>query len=490
MARGDYDDMVTDDGNRRLRRGNRRTVLATLFFIIVALIVLVIYLIANPAESVSVTVQNNQTEKKDTSTADEKKSTLFNFSDTASPDATEKTESQPINESVTAEEASAYVETAPAEESSVTERVPDETSFTQEAVSAVVSVPSEESQSLAAESERVSPEESEGGALTVTRTIVDIPEETPAPGDEAAVVNTPEKTSEETAPEKSDAAEEITTESAVEKVVEALSESDNIINKTVENVSSAFENTEEPASAVDEVISSIDEIVPDGEEVIGVVKEIVDSVVAAVIPQEEAAQAEEEVSIPEETVVPVVEENAAPAEEKAENITEDTSFEEDAAVSAEDTSFMEASSVTEPDVIVKDEVPAVMESSEDVRIEEKTVSPEVITEEPTAVNPVLLIDAEDVVGASSSRVEGDSLVIRGKNGSAVKSVAQGTVIEAGRENGRKYVIVLDSDGEAVKYSGFERVTVKVKTKVKKGSVLGSIGSSSDSTITLTPVAVE
>ena len=491
MARGDYDDMVTDDGNKRLRRGNRRTVLATLFFIIVALIVLVIYLIANPAESVSVTVQNTQTaEKKDTSTADGKKSTLFNFYDTSSAEEKENTETELPGESVTAEKipSSAPVETVTAEESSVTERVTDETSVTQEVVSAVVTIPAEEPQSPAAESEKVSPDESEGGALTLTQTIVDVPEVTSAPENEAAVVNnTTEKAAEETAPEKSDAAEEIATESAIEKVVEALSESDNIINNTIESVSSAFVNPEEPITQIEDVVSQIEERIPEGEEAVNAVKEIVDSVVAAVIPTEEAAQAEEEVSIPEETVVPVVEENAAPADEKTENIAEDTSFEENAAVSAEDTSGMEASSVIEADVIKNDEV---VETSEEVRIEEETVSPEEITEEPTALNPVLLIDAEDVVGASSSRVEGDSLVISGKNGSAVKAAAQGTVIEAGRENGRKYVIVLDGDGEAVKYSGFERVTVKVKAKVKKGSVLGSIGSSSDSTITLTPVAVE
>ena len=384
------------------------------------------------------------------------------------------------------------METATAEESSVTERVTDETSVTQEEVPDTVSVPAEEPQSSAAESERVSPDESEGGALTITRTIVDVPEETSASGDEVAVVNntTIEKAAEETAPEKSDAAEEITTESAIEKVVEALSESDNIINNTIENVSSAFVNPEEPITQIEDVVSSIEERIPEGEEAVNAVKEIVDSVVAAVIPTEESAQAEEELSIPEETVVAVVEENAAPADEKTENIAEDTSFEENAAVSAEDTPGTEASSVIEADVIVIAEAFPVEETSEEVRIEEETVSPEEITEEPTAVNPVLLIDAEDVVGASSSRVEGDSLVISGKNGSAVKAAAQGTVIEAGRENGRKYVIVLDSDGEAVKYSGFERVTVKVKAKVKKGSVLGSIGSSSDSTITLTPVAVE
>ena len=71
MGRYDYDDMPERNSSRG-HKGNRRTALATAFFILVALIVLVIYLIANPADSTpsdvsegSVTVVEEKTAQKD-----------------------------------------------------------------------------------------------------------------------------------------------------------------------------------------------------------------------------------------------------------------------------------------------------------------------------------------------------------------------------------------------------------------------------------------
>lgn len=99
--------------------------------------------------------------------------------------------------------------------------------------------------------------------------------------------------------------------------------------------------------------------------------------------------------------------------------------------------------------------------------------------------PLLAVSSLDVVESSSSFLDGDNLVITGQNGSAVHSLFSGTVVAAGKENGMKYIVVEDSDGNLVRYSGFERVTVKLKERVKKGEVLGSIGSSSFSRIILT-----
>ena len=486
MARGDYDDMVTDDGNRRLRRGNRRTVLATLFFIIVALIVLVIYLIANPAESVSVTVKTTETEEtKDTSSSDTKKSTLFDFSgSSSSADNADKVYVLP-DDSVQAEEppAAAAVETESVEETTVTENVITEETF--EELIPVEETVTEEPQTVTVESASPEPAHDDNGSLRVTQTIVDITEESPLGEDETAAVNTTETVSEETAAETSAGNEEITVGSVAMEVVEALSDSDSLISKTVENVSSALEDAREQVADADDIVSSTAGRVVEGEDVISAVTDFVESIVDAALPMEEEVPLVEEIiteEIPseEETVSPApvttpdtAVETAAPAEEITLTIVDESPAEESATI------------------VIDDEVPAVTETSDEVMIEEETVSPEVTSEEPVdAGDSVLLVNAEDVVSDSSSRIEDGSLVISGKSGSAVKSVAAGTVIEAGRENGRKYVIVLDNDGEAVKYSGFERVTVKVKSKVKKGSVLGSIGSSSDSTITLTSVAVE
>ena len=485
MARGDYDDMVTDDGNRRLRRGNRRTVLATLFFIIVALIVLVIYLIANPAESVSVNVKTTETEEtKDTSSSDTKKSTLFDFSgSSSSADNADKVYVLP-DDSVQAEEppAAAAVETESVEETTVTENAITED--TPEELIQVEEVVTEEPQAVTVESASPEPAHDDHGSLMVTQTIVDITEESPLGEDETAAVNTTETVSEETAAETSAGNEEITVGSVAMEVVEALSDSDSLISKTVENVSSALEDAREQVADADDIVSSTAGRVAEGEDVISAVTDFVESIVDAALPMEEEVPLVEEI-ITEE--IPSEEETVSPAPVTTPDTAEETAPAEEITLTIVDESPAEES-VT---IVIDDEVPAVTETSDEVMIEEETVSPEATSEEPVdAADSVLLVNAEDVVSDSSSRIEDGSLVISGKSGSAVKSVAAGTVIEAGRENGRKYVIVLDNDGEAVKYSGFERVTVKVKSKVKKGSVLGSIGSSSDSTITLTSVAVE
>lgn len=126
-------------------------------------------------------------------------------------------------------------------------------------------------------------------------------------------------------------------------------------------------------------------------------------------------------------------------------------------------------------------------SHEESTYEDTESIPENI-EEPSIIEKEELLSSVsslDVVESSSSVLDGDNLVITGQNGSAVHSLFSGTVVAAGKENGMKYIVVEDSDGNLVRYSGFERVTVKLKERVKKGEVLGSIGSSSFSRIILT-----
>lgn len=107
------------------------------------------------------------------------------------------------------------------------------------------------------------------------------------------------------------------------------------------------------------------------------------------------------------------------------------------------------------------------------------------TPETLEENPLLSLSGEDVVASSNSYFDNGSLVVTGNNGSAVHSVAAGTVSLSGKENGMKYIVIEDSEGNSIRYSGFERVTVRLKDRVKKGEILGSIGSSSFSRVILT-----
>ncbi len=167
----------------------------------------------------------------------------------------------------------------------------------------------------------------------------------------------------------------------------------------------------------------------------------------------------------EEIPVETVQEETPVIEESAEESAIETPLEE--------TSVIEETAVTD----TASETPAAEEKIAD--------TPIVSTPETLEVNPLMSLSGEDVVASSNSYFDNTSLVVTGNNGSAVHSVAAGTVSLAGKENGMKYIVIEDSEGNSIRYSGFERVTVRLKDRVRKGEILGSIGSSSFSRIILT-----
>lgn len=167
----------------------------------------------------------------------------------------------------------------------------------------------------------------------------------------------------------------------------------------------------------------------------------------------------------EEIPVETVQEEAPVIEESAEESVIDTPLEE--------APVIEETAVTDTAL----ETPATEEKILETPIEN---TPETLEE-----NPLLSLSGEDVVASSNSYFDNGSLVVTGNNGSAVHSVAAGTVSLSGKENGMKYIVIEDSEGNSIRYSGFERVTVRLKDRVRKGEILGSIGSSSFSRVILT-----
>lgn len=97
---------------------------------------------------------------------------------------------------------------------------------------------------------------------------------------------------------------------------------------------------------------------------------------------------------------------------------------------------------------------------------------------------LLSIDPSLVVSGGTSVIENGELVITGESGSAVRALLDGTVTAAGKENGLKYIMIECADGSIIKYSGFERVVVTASSRIRSGTLLGSIGLSSSSKITL------
>ncbi len=217
-----------------------------------------------------------------------------------------------------------------------------------------------------------------------------------------------------------------------------------------------------------------------------------------IIPQEEVTVEEE--STTEEKTKP---EEDISLEEEVPALEEITVDEEDAPV---DNAVVEEQIKEEEVLPVLEEITAEEEDApvdnavieEQVDVEEVLpvlTEPVIETEDSAEVekevyNPFEGVDSSTVVKSSEGVITDGRLIIRGKSGSAVYSLFSGEVVETGRENGLKYVVVRSSDGRSIKYTGFERVNVKNLSIVKESSLLGSIGSSASNTIILEYIDAE
>ncbi len=171
---------------------------------------------------------------------------------------------------------------------------------------------------------------------------------------------------------------------------------------------------------------------------------------------------------------------------------EDISLEEEVLALEEITIKEEDAPVDNPVVeenIEEEEVLPVVTEPVDV-IEDEIVADDVLIIEEEVYNPFEGVDSSSVVKSSEGVISDGRLIIRGKSGSAVYSLFSGEVVETGRENGLKYVVIRGYDGRGIKYTGFERVNVKNLSIVKESSLLGSIGSSTSNTIILEYIDAE
>lgn len=183
-------------------------------------------------------------------------------------------------------------------------------------------------------------------------------------------------------------------------------------------------------------------------------------------------------TIPEEDSHPiVVEETPIPVEEE----TTDGTLSEDIPP-VEETAPEESEAAPEEIIHPEEETNSV--------VEEEITSPGTVETEEENVTPaeeedfLLSVDSSLVVSGGTGVIENGKLVITGKSGSAVRALLDGTVTAAGKENGLKYIMIECADGSIIKYSGFERVVVTASSRIRSGVVLGSIGLSSSSKITL------
>ena len=108
------------------------------------------------------------------------------------------------------------------------------------------------------------------------------------------------------------------------------------------------------------------------------------------------------------------------------------------------------------------------------------------TEEIREVSKTAVIEEKsgEIIPGSDIRVEEDRVVLLSTPGKAVISPVSGIVVQSGRVDGLKTISIETDEGEIWRFSGFERVDVRMNQKIKKGSVLGSIGQSTGSSISI------
>ena len=108
------------------------------------------------------------------------------------------------------------------------------------------------------------------------------------------------------------------------------------------------------------------------------------------------------------------------------------------------------------------------------------------TEEIREVSKTAVIEEKsgEIIPDSDIRVEEDRVVLLSTPGKAVISPVSGIVVQSGRVDGLKTISIETDEGEIWRFSGFERVDVRMNQKIKKGSALGSIGQSTGSSISI------
>ena len=109
---------------------------------------------------------------------------------------------------------------------------------------------------------------------------------------------------------------------------------------------------------------------------------------------------------------------------------------------------------------------------------------EVELEESLKVSKTLAIEEKSasIIPGSIVIVDGESVTLLSTPGKAVKSPIDGVVKEAKRVEGKKTISIETEEGDVWRFSGFERVNVKLNQSVREGEVLGSVGTSSGSSI--------
>ena len=477
MSRSDYDDMPSG-GGRRGGKGNKGLTLGVLICILVILIIIVVRLIVTPEEKLEVLPPNaieKESPKNEVDVDASKMDGRAVVSDDSSLSIVTQLDSvvsEEMEESITEE----VLET-PVVEESVEISNSDTFSYTEDTSDVEGPLPTEMEE-------------------VVSEEIVS-PIEEPISIEMEEVISEEEPTMEEALPTKE---EEVIPDDGSTPIEDPLSieMEETIPDEVIHSIEESFPMVDETPSEEMAVVEEVSEVEP---------------MMEAPITQEKIDETPS--SIVDEPYDPFVKEEVESIRRGLGDLLSKINFQ---LILEEDTPSEDVEVVLPEE----EEIDAPMESSEEVSeplletMEE--IGPEVeeimpdstyesfdeenpildsvdeAQEEPTAleteeireVSKTAVIEEKsgEIIPGSDIRVEEDRVVLLSTPGKAVKSPVSGIVVQSGRVDGLKTISIETDEGEIWRFSGFERVDVRMNQKIKKGSALGSIGQSTGSSISI------
>ena len=471
VSRSDYDDMPSG-GGRRGGKGNKGLTLGVLICILVILIIIVVRLIVTPEEKLEV-LPPNAIEKESPKNEVDVDASKMDDRDMVSDDSSlfivtqlDSVVSEEMEESITEE-----VQATPVVEESVEISNSDTFSYTEDT------------------------SDVEGPLPTVMEEV--IPDDGSTPIEDLLSIEGKEVVSEDTAPtEMEDTIPEETTppedplsiemeETIPDEVIHSIEESFPMIDETpseemavVEEVSEVEPMVEAPINQekIDETPSSIvDEpydpfVKEEVESIRRGLGDLLSKINFQLILEEEVTPSEDvEVVLPEEEEIGASIESS---EEVSEPLLE--TMEE---IGLEVEEIMPDSTYESFDAEKQ-----ILDSIDDAQEEPTDLDTEEIRE--MSKTAVIEEKSGEIIPGSDIRVEEDRVVLLSTPGKAVISPVSGIVVQSGRVDGLKTISIETDEGEIWRFSGFERVDVRMNQKIKKGSALGSIGQSTGSSISI------
>lgn len=478
VSRSDYDDMPSG-GGRRGGKGNKGLTLGVLICILVILIIIVVRLIVTPEEKLEVLPPNaieKESPKNEVDVDASKMDDRAVVSDDSSLSIVTQLDSvvsEEMEESITEE----VLET-PVVEESVEISNSDTFSYTEDTSDVEGTLPTEMEE-------------------VVSEEIVS-PIEEPISIEMEEVISEEEPIMEEALPTKE---EEVIPDDGSTPIEDPLSieMEETIPDEVIHSIEESFPMVDETPSEEMAVVEEVSEVEPMVE--VSISQEKIDETPSSIVDEPYDPFVKEEVEsirrglgdlLSKINFQLILEEEVTPSEDVEVVLPEEEEI---------DAPMESSEKVSEPLLETLEKIgPEVAEIMPDSTYESFDAEKQILdsideaqkeptdldTEEIREMSKTAVIEEKsgEIIPGSDIRVEEDRVVLLSTPGKAVKSPVSGIVVQSGRVDGLKTISIETDEGEIWRFSGFERVDVRMNQKIKKGSALGSIGQSTGSSISI------